>query len=326
MEGYSRLSVDQKGKVTLYSASTNTGTYSEFHFGSGEASIIRMISGIEEAADHSLILIEEIENGLHPVAARRMVEYLIDVARRKSTQVIFTTHSNDALAPLPAKAIWAAYEGEVLQGKLDVRALRTITGQVDAALAIYVEDEFAELMTLTALRTVDGIELDTIKMHSMGGAAPAIQVNRQRNQDPAASFRSICLLDGDQRNLENAAEYIFCLPGDTYPEAYIYNFVLDRLDTVAARLAIMLGLKIEQQEHMKKVIRSKGLTNADRHYIFEQIGESLNFTAGLIVKTAFLNIWSQDSDDMVAFVQKFQDRLPIARSGDDAGVNLRALR
>lgn len=65
--------------------------------------------------------------------------------------MIFTTHSNDALDPLPPKAIWAAYNGEVLQGKLDIKALRTITGQIDAKLALFVEDAFAEFMVTTAL-------------------------------------------------------------------------------------------------------------------------------------------------------------------------------
>lgn len=108
IEGYNRLSVDKAGRVTLFAGTTAKGEqYSEFHFGAGEASIIRIVSEIERAENDSLILIEEIENGLHPVATRRVVEYLVDVARRKSCQVIFTTHSNDALAPLPARAIWA---------------------------------------------------------------------------------------------------------------------------------------------------------------------------------------------------------------------------
>jgi hypothetical protein len=103
-----------------------------------------------------------------------MVEYLIEVADRKSCQVIFTTHSNDALAPLPSRAIWAAYKGEVLQGKLDIAALRTITGEIDARLAIFVEDTYAELLTATALRYSTGVELSAIKIHGMGGASPAV--------------------------------------------------------------------------------------------------------------------------------------------------------
>ncbi len=148
--GFTRLFVDAGQRVSLFAAKNPNGEqYSEFHFGAGEASVIRIASEIEAAPDNAMILIEEIENGLHPIATQRLVEYLIEVAKRKSCQVIFTTHSNDALAPLPSKAIWAAYNGEVLQGKLDIKALRTITGQVDARLAIFVED---------ALRRADGYD------------------------------------------------------------------------------------------------------------------------------------------------------------------------
>jgi hypothetical protein len=66
--------------------------YSQFHFGAGEASVIEMVSAIEATSDNSLIIIEEIENGLHPLATQKMVEYLFDVARRKKCQLIFTTH------------------------------------------------------------------------------------------------------------------------------------------------------------------------------------------------------------------------------------------
>ena len=40
-----------------------------------------MISEIESAQNTSLILIEEIENGLHPVATVRLVDYLIRAAK-----------------------------------------------------------------------------------------------------------------------------------------------------------------------------------------------------------------------------------------------------
>lgn len=81
--------------------------------------------------------IEEIENGLHPVATVRMVEYLIDLALRRKIQVIFTTHSNDALKPLPDKAIWAAASGNLYQGKLDIGSLRAISGQIDSQLVVF---------------------------------------------------------------------------------------------------------------------------------------------------------------------------------------------
>jgi energy-coupling factor transporter ATP-binding protein EcfA2 len=69
VSGFRQLNVEATGRVTLLTGATSSRTsYSEFHFGAGESSIIRMLAKIESAPDQTLILIEEIENGLHPVA------------------------------------------------------------------------------------------------------------------------------------------------------------------------------------------------------------------------------------------------------------------
>jgi energy-coupling factor transporter ATP-binding protein EcfA2 len=309
--GYSKLNVDEQGRISFFAGSTEGGQkYSEFHFGAGEASVIRIVAEVEAAADNALILIEEIENGLHPIATHRMVEYLIDVARRKSCQVIFTTHSNDALGPLPSRAIWAAYNGDVLQGKLDIRALRTITGQIEATLAIFVEDSFAELMVVTALR-YGGVEMEAVKVHAMGGYGPAITVNEQHNQDPTATFKSVCLLDGDQRDKANPEARVFALPGDQPPEAHVFQKVLDCLDSEAARLAVSMQLPSGSQDRVKEVVRQCALTNRDRHLIFGQIGDALDFTAEETVEKAFLAIWAQTNpEEVVELLSGFSQELP----------------
>jgi AAA domain, putative AbiEii toxin, Type IV TA system len=312
IEDYSRLFVNVTGPVFLFAARNPGGEeYSEFHFGAGEASVIRIVSDIEGGCDGAMILVEEIENGLHPVATRRMVEYLIDVARRKSCQIIFTTHSNDALDPLPPNAIWAAYSGEVLQGKLDIKALRTITGQIEAKLAVFVEDSFSELMVTTALRYHGGLEIDAIKVHGMGGAQPAVKVNEQHNLDPTATFPSVCLVDGDRRDLVDFDRRVYALPGDRSPEAYVFDKVLERLDTAAARLTVSMQLPSSQQERVKVVINERARTNRDRHVIYQQIGDDLDFTAGLIVASAFLAVWAQEyPGEVKELVGQFLDLAP----------------
>lgn len=311
--GFNKLEVDAGGRVSFFAGRTEKGAqYSEFHFGAGEASIIRIVAEIEAASENALILIEEIENGLHPIATRRIVEYLIDVARRKSCQVIFTTHSNDALAPLPSDAIWAAYKGEVLQGKPDIRALRTITGQIDAQLAIFVEDAFSEAMVVTALRYTDGVELDAVKVHGMGGAVPARTVHQQHNANPTLKFPSVCVLDGDQHNEVDETGGIFVLPGDQAPEAYIFQKVLNRLDEQANRLTVSMQLPSSAQERVKEVVKGLALTNRDRHVIFSQIGDELDFTSESTVRSAFLAIWAQCYPGEVAqLVGGFKDKLPM---------------
>lgn len=302
--GYSRLFVDKAGKAVLFAGVSVSGDrYSEFHFGAGEASVIRIVAGIEAASENSLILVEEIENGLHPVAVRALVEYLMSVAQRKSCQVIFTTHSNDALDPLPNKAIWAAYNGELLQGKLDINALRTITGQVDAQLAVFAEDEFAVLMVQTALRN-SRVPLDVVKVHSMGGANPAVEVNRQHNVDPTSSFPSICFVDGDRPDLVKPAENVLALPGQSDPESHVFEVVRGALDSEAGRLTVALQLPTSEQGRVREVVERRGLTNHDRHVVFQQIGDDLDFTAELMVQQAFLTIWAQQRPDEVAAIAR----------------------
>jgi ABC-type multidrug transport system ATPase subunit len=315
IEGYSELEVTSSGRATLYAAKdTATGNaYSEFHFGAGEASVIKIVAGIESSDENSLFLIEEIENGLHPVATRRLVEYLIEVARRKSSQVIFTTHSSDALLPLPSRAIWAAYNGEVVQGALNIEALRTITGRIEAQLAIFVEDRFAEMMTVTGLRNYQpAVELRAVKVHGMGGHGPAVQVNEQHNNDPTRQFQSVALVDGDQQDLVNPTKAVFSLPGDTGPEDHVFAFVLSKLDEVSARLAVALQLRSSDQDRVRQVVRARASTNRDRHVIYNQIGDDLDFTSELIVQTAFLTIWAQEATSEVqGMFSPFLDLLPM---------------
>lgn len=95
----------------------NATSYSQFHFGAGEASIIETIDRIENSKDHSLVLIEELENGLHPVAVRLFVHYLQNVSKRKKLQIVFTTHSQDAVNELSPEAVWASINKKSLERK-----------------------------------------------------------------------------------------------------------------------------------------------------------------------------------------------------------------
>ncbi len=156
-----------------------------------------------------------------------------------------------------------------------------------------MEDTFAEQMVRTALRYYGGLELDSILVHSMGGASPAVSVNIQHNLDPTSRFPSLAVLDGDQRGSVDAAKRIFALPGHGTPEAHVFDVVHDDIEALAARLAVSMQLPTSAQERVKSVVRSRALTNRDRHIIFEQIGEDLDFTAGATVAAAFLALWAQ---------------------------------
>ena len=278
--------------------------YSEFHFGAGESSIIRMVSTIEQAPKNSLILIEEIESGLHPVATRRMVEYLIDVASRKSIQTIFTTHSDYALSPLPNEAIWASIDGKLRQGKLSVEALRAVAGRVDKKLAIFVEDVFAKTWVDAILRETLGADYDQVEVHAVHGDGNAVNTHRGHMKNPAVQFKSLCVIDGDSEQSEDLKGGVIRLPG-TQPELAVFGDVCSRIDQDLAVLTVSCQRAPEAQEQVSRVLEEVARTNRDPHLIFNQVGIKIGFVPEAIVRGAFLALWVRAN---AAFCQDLASR------------------
>ena len=308
---FSFLRIDDRGRVTLLAGHTPNGdAYSEFHFGAGESSVIRMAMRLYTMEENSLVLIEEIENGLHPVATIRMVEFLIELAVRRKVQVIFTTHSNDALRPLPDKAIWAAVNGQLYQGKLDIASLRAISGQVDSRLVVFVEDQFAKAWTEEVLRAVPDVAMDAISVHPMEGDGTAVRVNREHNRDPTVRQPSICLIDGDSRQQEMGDEHVYRLPGEC-PESFIYDRVLQRLGDVSGQLAVALLRPYEEEARVVDVLTSVRNTNRDPHLLYSQVGKRLGLIPEARVREAFITIWARTYPiEVEGITQNFISQVP----------------
>jgi len=312
ISAFSFLRVDTRGRVTLLAGQTSAGdSYSEFHFGAGESSVIRMAIKLETIPENSLVLIEEIENGLHPVATIRMVEYLMDLAIRRKIQVIFTTHSNDALKPLPDKAIWAAANGNLYQGKLDIGSLRAISGQIDSQLVVFVEDRFAQTWVEEILRSLPGVAMDAVSVHAMEGDGTAVTVHRGRNFDPSVSQPSVCLIDGDSQQQDSIADSIHRLPGQS-PESYIYDKVVEKLNEVSGELAVALLRPYEEEAKVAEIVRSVRNTNRDPHLLYSQVGKRLGFIPEARVREAFITLWARIfPNEVQGITQPFIDKIPL---------------
>jgi predicted ATPase len=75
----------------------NSNEYSSYNAASGEEVLLKIIIDIVEATPKSLILIDEIEMGLHPKIQRRLLDVIRNVSRQTQKQFIITTHSGTVL-------------------------------------------------------------------------------------------------------------------------------------------------------------------------------------------------------------------------------------
>jgi len=142
-------------RYAIRHCATGEGPYSSFNMGAGEDILIEILHTLQDAPDGSLIVVEEIELGLHPHAVTRLAQHLQEIALQKKLQIVASTHSHQFLDALPRQArILIQREGDAHQaihGPTARFAVGAMSGTPTPELLIYCEDPFAERLIGVAL-------------------------------------------------------------------------------------------------------------------------------------------------------------------------------
>ena len=138
---------DKGGRKLLVAAQEGGAQYSELHMAAGERAILRLSQRIAQLRG-ALVLIDEVEAGLHPWVQQLLMLQLQQLALRNDLQVIVTTHSPVVLDSVPAHGRIFLERDET--GRVAVRpAYRDVVqnalyGRSGEALSLLCEDDAAE--------------------------------------------------------------------------------------------------------------------------------------------------------------------------------------
>lgn len=304
--------------IRMYVGSTTSSIeYSQFHFGAGEASIIETIDRIESAADNSLILIEELENGLHPVAVRLFVQYLQNVAKRKKHQVIFTTHSQDAVDELPPEAIWASINKRTWNGQLSIESLRAITGNTPTSGAIYVEDKFVSEWVTNAIGRYGGGISRTIKVFPAGGYPNLLKVSEFHNNNPLLQAPSVALVDGDiyDPNKNNTLPEHSMFIGEGTPEKIVFDYIYDNKLSLVSIIQQRCLLSAHTVDRIISAIDSVRNSSCDVHRVFFELSSRLDFVSEIHIRDGLIDIFNEYNEEFWSPVIDFiRNKIPIQES------------
>ena len=224
-------------KNLLFAEQAGGAAYSELHMAAGERAILRLAAEIAQLRD-ALVLIDEVEAGLHPWVQQLLMLQLQQLALLNNLQVLVTTHSPVVLECVPE-------HGRVFLERDDagkvavVPAYRDLVqdalyGRSGEALNLLCEDDAAEGL-------LQGIFDDLLPRHRVKRESVRIGRDTGAEEFPAhaTAFRKfgqlegfVFVLDGDKRGSPIAGEIqaqaqrqvpVCYLPGDQAPEMWVWQ-------------------------------------------------------------------------------------------------------
>ena len=244
-------------KNLLFAVQERGATYSELHMAAGERAILRLSKDITQL-DGALVLIDEVEAGLHPWVQQLLMLHLQQLALRNDLQIIVTSHSPVVLDSVPLN-------GRIFLDRSDTSSevvvrpaysdliQNALYGRSSEMLKLLCEDEIAEGIlkgVFDLLLSNQRIKWESIRIGRDTGASEFPM--HARALDKFGQLQNtLFILDGDQqggdieRKIQQATISdvpVLFLPGKGVPENWIWEKLQQISDADAAQLGTNPGV------------------------------------------------------------------------------------
>ena len=215
--------VESKRKKAEIGVATRFGySYSENNMGFGEGRVLYIVDKLENSPDQSLFVIEEPETSLHENAQYELAKYLLDVSNRKHHQIILSSHSGIFMSAFPSvsrKLLVRKNDGVIIHGGISANQVKSIlSGGHNKSLDICVEDHFAKLLLIEAIRIINKDLLAQVKIHEIGDTKAVIRALHILQE---TGKNAIAVRDADIG--ADPAQKIFSFPGSQPPEKEVFE-------------------------------------------------------------------------------------------------------
>lgn len=283
---YMEAGVMESEKYSLRQASFR-GTYSSFNMGAGEDLLIELLHLIDTAPNGSLIVVEEVEGGLHPEAARNLALELQQLAWEKKLQLIVSTHSEHFIDAVPRQARVLLERWDDVHNVTPRPTTRLAAGEMSGRarpeMLILCEDHAASLVIEQALPAVSRRRVKVVPVGSDSELADQAAFHfLVRGGEHCLIVWDGDVIEGDLRRWLRAASRRapavaeranwVRLPGGVAPEAFILG-MLDGEDAIGC-LADDLR---EDPGRIAALLTTIG--GEDHHKIPSQFGEQFQLDA-----------------------------------------------
>lgn len=198
LQPYEDFEVYAHTKYRLPSVTCKGAKYTGLNMGAGEKALFELFGAFWACPEGTLLLVDEIELGLHESAQRLLIRELSEICEKRKLQLICTTHSPVILGALPPEGRFLISPGSkhtnVTPGITPAFAAGRLGEHHSNEATIYVEDTAAETLLRTYLSRdlLSRVRVVPIGSNNAVTSQLASRYLDQRDQPTMA------VLDGDQ--------------------------------------------------------------------------------------------------------------------------------
>lgn len=327
-KNYGEFKLLKHSKYSLPLALSNGVRYSGFNMGAGESAVFDILTALFDAGKHTLLIIDEIELGLHEKAQRIFMEELKKLCDELHCQIICSTHSPIVLDALPPEGRFFIEDGiehTHITPCISPRfACCKLSGRNAGELNIFVEDDVAKSILQTCLpHTLRS----RINIHEIGSSEAVLRqlsayYLEKRND-------CLAILDGDKQSEKESAKgkiaayteasteeakesvkswsanRLLYLPDTAWPEKMLINHVqyLYALGGLSSLLESEWG--ISDAVNILTVL-DNGLL-AGKHNEFYAIGKHLELEDSVVMNDIVKFIKREDSTFLTSLIKTIAD-------------------
>lgn len=241
--------------------------YSTYNAASGEEAVLYILKDLFDSPENSLILIEEIEVGIHPFVLRRLIDVIYLASWRGKKQIIYTTHSPTALDSVPEKSrkfIEYSYGEYKCLSEIPIQsAMSKMDSIAHPLINLYCEDDIAEFLIKKQLIEIERNYSAISKIFNIikSGAINEVKIDYERHKRNYPQYRSkigyAAIFDGDHINHPHFSQYA---SNDNILTSFIYPYVAPEKFLVRSYL-----------ENNPHPMLNYDLENTDHHFLFKKM-------------------------------------------------------
>lgn len=276
---YSTITMKKHHKYRLYECVRGPLSYTGFNMGAGENAVLQLLHEIISAGKGALIVVDEIELGLHIKAQHMLIQVIKELCFKYNSQIICSSHSATILNAIPPEGrimIKSKADGfDILYGVSPEMAMSELSGLIHPELEIMVEDDVAKDYVNTILPHTLRRRVEIVIMGSADGSI--LQAIATHYREGNNNF--IVVADGDKKTKKKKMiEKVVGFLGDS--KAIAPDEIRKQLDK---RLAFLPGKEWPEKVFIESLKSSDNLDNLLDAYNLDDVSDLKKYLTNALV-------------------------------------------